>query len=243
MRPISDNWGTPDPRKSAAYPAPATTSMTRWAWEFLRRRDDYRRAWQKLVQAFVAGDRFDLAAVDRHNADALKPASRPFHWTPPWDALRDDFKVYGDPVSRTLHNRTLDPRLEQPPWFEGLGVSTVEFSARVTPPSKMLIEFNLDLPIDRQLKDAEAALFLAAKARGVKRSIDVRPQLDLFPLYLRLLDFRAAAGAYNKEIRDHLFPKLRDKSDEVLHVSINQSLEQAHRWQRDYWHIALHSPT
>jgi hypothetical protein len=42
------DWGTPDPRDAAAYPSVAGTPPTHWAWEFLRRRDDYRRRWQQL---------------------------------------------------------------------------------------------------------------------------------------------------------------------------------------------------
>jgi hypothetical protein len=116
MRP-ADNWGTPDPRDSGAYPS--TASMKQWAWEFLRRRVDYRRAWQERVQPFVVDGRFDLAAVSRNNLETFSGATFKSPRRPPWEALRDDFKVYGDPVSCTLHNRTLDPRFEQPPWFAG----------------------------------------------------------------------------------------------------------------------------
>jgi hypothetical protein len=158
--------------------------MTRWGWEFLRRRDDYRRAWQERVRPFVNGDHYDLAAVNRHNLDVLRACKegRPLYLPPPWDALRDDFKVYGDPATRTPHNSKLDPRLAQPPWFQGLGVTTVVFSTRGhTPDSKVLIEYDLNLPIKPQLKNAAVALLLKAEACGVADP-DGGMQVDKFPI-------------------------------------------------------------
>jgi hypothetical protein len=237
----SDNWGTPDPRDPDAYTDPSTTSMPQWAWEFLRRRDDYRRVWQARVQPFVDGDRFNVATIARDNLEALhRTVLEPR--VPPWDALRDDFKVYGYPVYRTLHNRTLDPRIVRPPWFVGRGVTTVGTYGCVMPDFMRLVVIDLRLPLEPQWEDAKVALRLAAAGDGVTQASAVRPQDDKFPTYLRLLDFRES-GSPNREIHEHLFPKLRDKSDEVLHVSINQSLKQAHRWQHNYWRLALHSPT
>src|SRR5262245_23800995 len=46
------NWGTPDPRDGAAYPAPDSTSPSQWAWELLRRRADYRKVWSEIVEPF-----------------------------------------------------------------------------------------------------------------------------------------------------------------------------------------------
>jgi hypothetical protein len=212
--------------------------MTRWGWEFLRRRDDYRRAWQERVRPFVNGDHYDLAAVNRHNLDVLRACKegRPLYLPPPWDALRDDFKVYGDPATRTPHNSKLDPRLAQPPWFQGLGVTTVVFSTRGhTPDSKVLIEYDLNLPIKPQLKNAAVALLLKAEACGVADP-DGGMQVDKFPRYLRLLDFKAAR-MLDKVIGKYLFS---NASGEKLRDSIRKGLVSASQWQENYWHIALH---
>jgi hypothetical protein len=233
------DWGTPDPRDPGAYPTPATTSMKRWAWEFLRRRDDYRRAWQDLVEPFIDGDQYRCStpAVGRNSLD-LATFESPRR-VPPWEALRADFKVYGDPVSSKYarpYNRTLDPQLEQPPRFEGTGVITVQTYGRVAPDFMRLIAIDLTLPLEPQWENAKAALLLAAADRGATQAPAGRPQVAKFPLYLRLLDFRAA-GAPNKDIREHLFPEYA--VDGALHALINESFKHAQRWQQDYWRIAL----
>lgn len=41
-----DKWGIPDWRDASAYPDPENTSDLQWKWEFLRRREDYRKDWE-----------------------------------------------------------------------------------------------------------------------------------------------------------------------------------------------------
>jgi hypothetical protein len=233
----SSDWGTPNPRDPGAYPEPATTSMVQWAWEFLRRRDDYRRVWQKLVQPYVDGDRLNMAVAGRDNLDVLRRAlqeGRPFHRRPPWDALRDEYKVFSNPVSATPHNCTLDPRLGLPPWFEGIGVSVVVAdSSGIVPASKVVVELDLAVPDAPQVEGVLYAL--AAARRGARQPI-VRMRVDKFPQYLRLLDFQEA-GTSDDVIAEHLFP---DASGEKLHDLIRKSFASARQWQNNHWRIALH---
>ena len=45
-----DRWGTPDPRNENDYPAPDSTRPAQWAWELLRRRSDFRKAWTEIIE-------------------------------------------------------------------------------------------------------------------------------------------------------------------------------------------------
>jgi hypothetical protein len=73
-------------------------------------------------------------------------------------------------------------------------------------------------------------------------------QVEKFPLYLRVLDFKDA-GTPEKEICKCLFPKFLKGLHEQgghddtirMHEKISQTLDAAHRWQRDYLTIA-HRP-
>jgi hypothetical protein len=262
----SEDWGTPNPRDRDAYPD--TTSMVQWAWEFLRRRDDYRSAWEEHVQPFVDGDRFDLVAVRRNNLEAfnawpgLQPESGVWDWTPPWERLRY-FHIYGHPVSSTPHNRTLNPRSSMPPGFEGLGVTTVEMQStrvrlqwvphqngspqgvRPEPASTIVISYDLTMPIKPQLESAEVTVLLAANAyreRGDGGARDVTQSTARLQAgkFRRYLRLLDfdAASASDSEIGSYLFP---DASGEQLRVLIRDTDKLARRWQDDYWRIALHS--
>jgi hypothetical protein len=231
----STAWGTPDPCDPDAYPK--ATPMPQWAWEFLRRRRDYRERWGKLVRPFLDGDgNLDLAAVQRHNLHALtdaaegKPRRR---WAAPWDALREEFRVYSNNASNI---GALDPRFEQPPIFDGLSTTVVYAHAPVVEWPTVLIAFDVTLPIGPQLESVRRELLRQAK----KQPSALRMQIDKFPRYLRLLDFKEAR-APNGTIGKYLFP--HSVSGEPLRDAIRKNLEAAQHWQNHYLSIALHPTT
>jgi hypothetical protein len=153
QRHVIRDWGTPDPRDAGAYP-PVSASLEQWAWEFLRRREDYRKRWSESVRPFIDGNNgFDFALVLRDNKAALHRG----HWIAPWNALCDKFGVSGNPTADAIRfNITLDPRRAAPPWFEGLCVATV--SNRPTAPGKLQFEIDRTLPIKRQLEQIRQSL-------------------------------------------------------------------------------------
>jgi hypothetical protein len=210
--------------------------MPQWAWEFLRRRQDYRNRWNEFVRPFLNdGDGgFDIPAVQRHNRENASCALREgqqFHWVPPWEALRAEFRVFGV----ASYNSTLDPRLEQPPAFDGRSTTVVYVHAPVVGLPKVLFEFDLTLPVEPQLESARRELLRQAG----QPSLSPRMQIDKFPRYLRLLDFKEAHTS-NREIGDRLFPG--SALGEPLRKSIRQNLEAAQHWQANYLSIALHPP-
>ena len=211
-RPATSDWGTPDPRDGAAYPATAT--WPQWGWQFLRRRRDYRRRYEQLIGGH--GHRETCEIED----------GRATHWRSPVEVLRHEYGIY--PSSQ---NSTLDPCLDERPLFEGLEVITeveVEGDAPVNLP-KVLLEFDVALPVEPQLAAAKRLLLQRTKKLP-------RPQLQIakFPTYLRLLDFDEL-GATQKEIGQTLFPYV---SGERLRTLIRDTLTAARNRQNDYLIIA-----
>jgi hypothetical protein len=237
--PAITDWGVPDPRNAGAYPeAISSTPMTQWGWEFLRRDSDYRRAWKKLVWPFLNGHGgFDEATVERDREETRIRASQErcgYQWQAPWRALHAEFGVSGD---SDLCNVTLDPRLVLPPLFDGTYIKEVTRHNDWVKPPKVLLEFDVQRPLDLQLENARKVLtrrrdWLLGKPGGRKL------QIDKFPIYLRLLDFHDTHTP-DKEIGAHLF---RNYSGEALRDRIRTTFKAARRWQADYLIVALHSP-
>jgi hypothetical protein len=233
-------WGTPDPRDSSAYPTVANTAMRQWAWEFLRRRSDYRVRWDQKVRPFFGahGD-WDEAAIDRDHEECVKRArqeGRHYRWVAPWSALEEEFRVVS---SATTGNGVLDPRCNRPPLFGGESIAQVAMSIPRPPEHPLVIlEFDLKLPVEIQIENARQ-LLLRRQARyfpHIQR--DIKMPVAKFPLYLRLLDFEEV-DAPDREIGEHLFPHaLRDRLRDI----IGKTVKAARKWQDDYLAIALRSP-
>jgi hypothetical protein len=235
---VTSHWGTPDPRDANAYPkATSSTPMTQWAWEFLRRRSDYRVRWERLVKPFLNEQRqeFDQEAIDRHHEATVISARREcraYSWRAPYEALRDEFRVSTD----SAHcNVTLDPRLERPPLFDGTFIKEVQQHPDVVKLPKVLLEFDVQLSLELQLENARKVL--ARRAKPYARRA-VKLPIAKFPRYLRLLDFQDA-NVKDKEIGDHLFP---NHSGEQLRDTIRKNFGAAFSWQDDYLIVALHRP-
>src|SRR5262249_31900961 len=210
--PATIDWGTPDPRDPNAYPSARGTSLTQWAWEFLRRDRDYRRRYEQLVR-----DRGHEHIQERKDGPQV-------HWRSPAEVLRQEFRVVVSVARGT--NIPPDPRDSRPPLFEGAEiVYEVEVQPDPVKPPKILIEYDYSLPLEPQVEVARLRLMERAKEWG---SVEprVRIQIDKFPRYLRLLDFEAAAAS-DKEIGSHLFPSAEG---ERLRNLIRDNLEQAQRW-------------
>lgn len=222
-------WGVPDPRDAAAYLPVAGTRPSQWAWQFLRRRDDYRRRWQQLNREHGHHDVLDndgtRRSVSRTEADAAITADKTVEWRSPQEVLRVEFRVYPSP-----ENQTLDLRESCAPFFGAIyqirSISEVELP-------QVGILFDVSLPLPAQIEATRKLLTQLATEQPSQRP--KRPQVDKLPRYLRLLDFQAV-GAPDSEIGKHLFPNAKG---ERLRDLIRDSFDQAQHWQRDYLLIAL----
>jgi hypothetical protein len=242
--PVISQWGTPDPHDKDAYPKVSETTYPQWAWELLRRRDDYRRCYEQLqrdggyrriVDAHINRENANAAIhISREDANAAMSAGKTVEWRSIREALREVFKVYP-----SRKNETLDPRENGAPLFEGV---EIVHEIEVQPNPIMLPEvgilFDVSLPIEPQLDGARKLLADKAKKWLPSPQKRVQPPIKKFPLYLRLLDFEAALTP-DKKIGAALFPEA--KAAETLRDSIRDTLNAAQRWQRDYLLVALHS--
>jgi hypothetical protein len=237
-RPAITDWGTPDPRDKVAYPRCPETSLPQWAWELLRRREDYRKRWDQLNRehghkAIVGDER--TSSISQADAHAALGADKMIRWRSVREVLRQEFRI-----CPSRQNETLDPRETRVPLFEGAEiVYEIETEPEPLKLPQVGILYDVSLSLQPQI-DATWKL-LAERAREWSSSAprNVKPPLEKFPTYLRLLDFEAIATT-DIEIGSHLFP---GKSGEGLRDIINKTSKAARRWQDDYLLIALHSPT
>ena len=143
--------------------------------------------------------------------------------------LQDEFKVCSSTLPRG--NAALDPRLDQPPVFEGTFVTEVLFQRQAVP-SKPAIEIDPQLPLEPQL--AAAREFFRLRVQALPPPL---LQVGKFPSYLRILDFEAC-DVLHKEIGQSLFPNFEG---EPLRGRIRDTLKAAHHLQDGYLYIALKS--
>ena len=256
QRAATNPWGVPDPRDADAYPTAASISFRQWSWEFLRRNPEYRRDWDRHVRPFI-NDRgeWDEAAltralvefenVKRAVATAIargEPVNKLYTWSAPLETIARKYGL----ISSALANGALDPRLGSAPIFamdvavetiEGWGSISLMRTVRLDPQSEFSVRLDPKLPIEPQLAAVRRLLTSrAAKARHAPAR-KIKPPLDMFPTYLRLLDFDDE-NASNSEIGKYLF---KDRLGRKLHDNIRKGLEAARNWQSQYLLIAGHA--
>lgn len=182
----------PDWRDASRYPPVEGTSGTRWAWEFLRRNPDYQKAYLELSRSPpLSGEANrrvrniddwlaawnDLSPLSMAGIDEIRGGSQPFFkicesfrlvidYTPPDPRSNEDPRL-----SFQTTERKSRPYLEEYP-EEAITVQK----------GTILIEFDLDLPLKGQLKQARDIL----KRAGISPKEKYRP--EKFPSYLRILD-------------------------------------------------------
>jgi hypothetical protein len=229
----TSDWGTPDPRNADAYPTRAT-SLPQWAWEFLRRRTDYREQWQKVVQPFIKDDgKWDFEAEDRGRE------GNAFFYTSPLVSLGAEFRI-----SPSFGNFYLDPRSGCPPVFDHRAVEligAVSSTAWFELP-RIAFVFDVRSPPDPQFAYARQKFMKGAREWSLShdQKLPRRPtrHIQKYLKYLRLLDFKENRTP-DKEIGSYLFPC---KSGEELRDMISKNRNAARRCQRDYLSIAFGSP-
>jgi hypothetical protein len=166
----------------------------RWAWEFLRRRPDYQRAyleWQRLSPQKRRRETADRAT--------------PFYldrFIPPIEAAPVAIPFLNTFALRMLCGDNL------PPGKRGLSLSEVVSESTVA------ILFDRRLPLPMQLEMAAAQLSDKVTLRNAFTVATTTPrrQYKNFCLYLRLLDAKAS-GVPNKHIASQLVQEGRYKGD------------------------------
>lgn len=257
--PVMAQWGIPDPRQASEYPGDKTP-MAQWAWEFLRRRHDYRKQWLTTVAPYLRADgEFDERAWERDKEKIFRQAAMAWQSCRienPFDVLARNFG---------LHSTTggFDPRRAQRPMFEAHFISVESWRGAQTrqkeldrleqehgqklpdelrrailePPPWPLgehecrVTFNVSLPLKPQFAAAEKILRDFVREVPPDRLVQAsRPRPRTFTRYLRVLDFDTV-GEMEAIIGEHLFPKLA-----VLprRAAVRNSRDAAEGWQRDF---------
>jgi hypothetical protein len=260
------DWGTPDPRDGAAYPDPNLTSPAQWAWELLRRRADFRKAWIEIAEPFCdpkTGEPDEARIMRAQNLELyvdsrgyvrtdvmlppyvkLSPDGKKLSMTHPLKELADRFDLQLGPQGR------LDPRRDERPGFltnvvrahpwgntDAYGPTVVKTKLEHC---EVLIRFNVAHPLDMQLEQAKSMLEHYAR-RAKSEPADRRPRWDMFPLYLRVLDAEAA-GMLNAEAAKILFPNATNVHPEYYGSQhVRNARKAAKRWQSEYLFVACAS--
>jgi hypothetical protein len=214
-----DEWGIPDWRDPAAYGDTSGWGVMRWRWEFYRRRDDLRaafdasaeRTYQENCKA-ARGERVSrpdepdfmpVSAIYPKGSRVSRPDEPGFVAFCNWAT-----------VEKLGYDGIPNPRISnQPEWaitpayaihhtsiFNGLTYSRVAVRE-----GQVAVVFDLSLPIKPQLEDAKRVL----QQFGGKSAKPNRRQMAKWPDYLRALDARSA-GASWAEIAA-IFPHVRDQ--------------------------------
>lgn len=196
----------PDWRNPDLYSYAYSLTTLGWAWEFLRRNDDYRAAYEAFLEVakarFAEPKRFDLLERERVLRSRLGDFGLlSFH--PPDSYLNNplwtDFTLYSYP------DPDGDATKVAPLWLGAVGFgATPRPKDQIPPPGtwagfphSIELIFSFTKPLDAQLE--MAARFLKECERRVRVMTDLRPETptirfnaDRYVLYLRLLDAHAA---------------------------------------------------
>lgn len=217
------NW------KSQSYPSPETTSLKQWAWEFLRRNEDYQKDYATA----------SVIPLENHGADSIDRGV-PVRYIYSDPQPRDDEKVvyrmvaphssdiaYQDLCNKWSISAMFNPSLAYSEWLEGLlhfqvfsspPCSTYEEYQRghfVRPesPGQVLMVFDLSaVPISLLLSSAKKTLeLLKGELEGNGQLVpdfNSRQQVKLFPKYLQILDAKAAGiNPNSREVFDHVYQR------------------------------------
>jgi hypothetical protein len=210
-----NEWGLPDWRDARTYGETTVWSRTRWRWEFARRREEVRIAFNSLAKPT-----FDWRM---RTAEAEGSTSRPLHpdepgfITSPLEYPLFGFEALPNPAISAQPHKVLDFCVS------ALGRVTVypyeAYGGRTLPvdnPDQLTIVFDLSQPLADQLEDAKTKLEKAQRSRFGKKIVRRLHPAKLL-IYLRVLDAREA-GASWAQISAILPDYLRSGKDTARNV-------------------------
>jgi hypothetical protein len=200
------DWGLPNWQDQCSYGDTKQWGKDRWRWEFFRRRTDLREHFDEWAhpteihncfdQVYgdeIAGNKFGYnplpnPRISDHEQSLLKPKED--------DGVSGYFVGYQKPTATvsnllkwakvTLSSQQED-RLRE--YLECMFVHLFQ--------KAMLIEFNLDKPIESQLAQAKELLLVSQKERH-KKPLERRKMRGKWLTYLRVLDAREAGASWGQ---------------------------------------------
>lgn len=182
----ADRWRLPDWR-TGAYPD-LDAPPHRWAWEFLRRRDDYRAAWIRCShRAETLSNDLQIAMADDHKLSRrrygmsrlIHPSSAPSDWQ----------------LAQMIRTKT---------GGHGVGYRSKDDVEEDEAEHLKAIAFDISKPIAPQIEDARRYL------ERIQREMTIAPsspknRIRNWPTFLRVLDARDAGATFD-QIAETLWP-------------------------------------
>ncbi len=212
----------PDWTNLDAYPSVESTIMVQWCWEFLRRNEDFREAWNRYKITGTMPTRDFLF----HTFGTIK--------------LCDWQEDFGSPYVAMLCLREYAP-LVIVSRYELLHMEHSELERATTPnmAQEVVIKFDVRNDIDSQLQQAREFLEITRKSLKPPDGRDFSPaQPDrsaaTFPTYLQLLDAKDQLSPLSDaEVIRRVRPKLAPGEDEIsAKEKLKKCLKRA-RYMRD----------
>lgn len=214
-------WGLPDWRDASAYAWPEWSgedrsldnqgfektdfgTLFKWRWEFSRRRDDLRRAFDARAQDTYS-NYCEVQRLQGKNEDSVLHPHQPGFTARSY--IEDGFGYAGIPNPRISEQppHVIHPMLDPP--YPGRFYSadkrnaTIEISVEQ---HEAVFVFDLNKPINHQLRTAKRRIDEEQKAlKG--RQIQKRVRPDLWAIYLRVLDAREGEASWLDIVR--ILPK------------------------------------
>jgi len=190
------DWGVPDWTGEENYPAPdGQGEICVWAWEFLRRWNEYRDFWLKKIQPFI-----DMGGrISRDTAGNC------------WPHLEELRTRFGVEVPSP-------PQCSTPPHFIANAIRWVQNYGRESQEiwlneHEVAFIFDLSRPLKSQFEMARDAAECEKERRrqaGEPKLSRARSRAEQYVTYLRILDAQES-GAKPKDIAARLFHDLSDE--------------------------------
>ncbi|MHB1934587.1 MAG: transcriptional regulator domain-containing protein [Leptospirillum sp.] len=219
----------PDWRDASQYPPAEGTSGTRWAWEFLRRNPDYRKAYSELTHIISYGHRHESGSAPT-DEEIMDETRRLFN-------ICERFHLI-DGVMPPDPKRNENPCLSfRAAWMRSYPYREKHPDQIITvPKGKILIEFDPSLPVETELQKARKIL------REHKREIDRFPTGKLAD-YLRILD--ANQDRTNPSLSDIalvIYPRetegRKPARDNPVRNKVHENLQTALLYRdKNYWKL------
>ncbi|WP_108813252.1 hypothetical protein [Loktanella sp. Alg231-35] len=207
---MNNDWGLPDWRDSFSYGDTTRWKLLRWRWEFYRRRDDLRQLFQSKIKTLCQNTDGTHTAVSDLRDNLLRSPFDPGFLVDCSEAEKLEFGYAGIPNPRisdqemgaifSLHDAVTIESEKSFANSKGLGTN------RPLSGGKMHITFDIDRPIDPQLKAANRALKkhqVAHHGKNFQRRRHPKKWLG----YLQTLDAREAKVTWSEIAKIHAHTK------------------------------------
>ncbi len=179
----------PDWKDDAAYGFTGKLDQAGWAWEFLRRNEQYHADWERYAREGWESWGEDPQMFYSYIANTYGVSS-----------LQDPAEdkpgfIFGIP--RHVNNQLIGYQTSKYQFIEGQGgpsIYTAKGQWVTIPQGQVAVTFDMERPLDPQIKFIKKILKENQKLRKKKRPTLHR---DNWTIYLRVLDARSVKASYN----------------------------------------------